>query len=150
MKRLVLGRDERSEPNMLQIEKTARPGIEQALPAPDAGTSLEELYATLIAFVRRQFPVIIFIMLLTLALATLYIFTTPPRYTGEAVLIIDTHKLNLFQQQNPLGIDTPVDTAMVDSQVEILKSENIALSVIKELHLIDDAEFVGPGGGLIC
>jgi polysaccharide biosynthesis transport protein len=43
----------------------------------------------------------------------------------------------------------PVDTAMVDSQVEILKSENIALSVIKDLHLIDDPEFVGPGGGLI-
>jgi len=132
---------------MLQIDK-ARSAVEAAAPASDVA-SPEELYAAFIAFVRRQFPAIVFIMLLTLGLATVYIFTTPPRYTGEAVLIIDTHKLNLFQQQNQLGIDAPVDTAMVDSQVEILKSENIALSVIKDLHLIDDPEFVGPGGGLI-
>ncbi len=38
---------------------------------------------------------------------------------------------------------------MVESQVEILRSENIALAVIKQLHLTDDPEFVGFGGGLI-
>jgi succinoglycan biosynthesis transport protein ExoP len=132
---------------MLQIDKT-RPAVEPAAPASDV-VSPEQLYASFMAFVRRQFPAIVFVMLLVLGLATVYIFTTPPRYTGEAVLIIDTHKLNLFQQQNSMGIDMPVDTAMVDSQVEILKSENIALSVIKDLHLIDNPEFVGSGGGLI-
>src|SRR5580693_712501 len=132
---------------MLQIDKT-RPAVEPAVLAPDIA-SPEELYTAFIAFARRQFPVIVFVMLLMLGLAVVYIFTTPPRYTGEAVLIIDTHKLNLFQQQNSMGIDAPVDTAMVDSQVEILKSENIALSVIKDLHLTDDPEFVGPTGGLI-
>jgi succinoglycan biosynthesis transport protein ExoP len=132
---------------MLQIDKT-RPAVEPAAPAPDI-TSPQELYAAFNAFVRRQFPTIVFVMLLILGLATVYIFTTPPRYTGQAVLIIDTHKLNLFQQQGSLGLDMPVDTAMVDSQVEILKSENIALSVIKDLHLVDDPEFVGPSGGLI-
>jgi len=132
---------------MLQIDK-AKNAVEPAAPAPDAA-SPEEQYASFVAFVRRQSPVIIFIMLLTLGLATVYIFTTPPRYTGEAVMIIDTHKSNLFQQQNSLGFDAPVDTAMVDSQVEILKSENIALSVIKDLHLTDDPEFVGASGGLI-
>ena len=132
---------------MLQIDK-ARAAVEQATPASEVA-SPEELYRAFVAFVRRQYPVIVFVLLLTLGLAAVYVFTSPPRYTGEAVLIIDTHKLNLFQQQNPLGIDSPVDTAMVDSQVEILKSENIALSVIKDLHLIDDPEFVGPGGGLI-
>jgi succinoglycan biosynthesis transport protein ExoP len=132
---------------MLQIDK-AKHAVEPAASAPDVA-SPEELYRAFVAFVRRQFPVIVFVMLLILGLAAVYVFTTPPRYTGEAVLIIDTHKLNLFQSQNPLGVDLPVDTAMVDSQVEILKSENIALSVIKDLHLIDDPEFVGPGGGLI-
>jgi succinoglycan biosynthesis transport protein ExoP len=131
---------------MLQIDK-AKSAVEPTASAPDFA-SPEELYAAFIAFARRQFPVIVFVMLLTLGLATVYIFTTPPRYTGEAVMIIDTHKLNPFQQQNSLGIDAPVDTAMVDSQVEILKSENIALSVIKDLHLTDDPEFVGSSGGL--
>jgi succinoglycan biosynthesis transport protein ExoP len=132
---------------MLQIDKV-KSAHEPAAPAPDIA-SPEQQYASFVAFVRRQAPVIVFVMLLTLALATVYIFTTPPRYTGEAVMIIDTHKSNLFQQQNSLGFDPPVDTAMVDSQVEILKSENIALSVIRDLHLTDDPEFVGSSGGLI-
>jgi succinoglycan biosynthesis transport protein ExoP len=131
---------------MLQVNKT-RPTAE--LISASEIASPEELYAAFVAFVRRQFPIIAFVVLLMVGLATLYVFTTPPRYMAEAVLIIDTHKLNLFQQQSPLGVDVPVDTAIVDSQVEVLKSETIALSVIKELHLTDDPEFVGPSGGLI-
>ena len=43
----------------------------------------------------------------------------------------------------------PMDSAAVESQVEVLKSENIALAVIKQLKLTEDPEFVGSGGGLI-
>jgi succinoglycan biosynthesis transport protein ExoP len=63
-------------------------------------------------------------------------------------MIIDTRKIQLFQQQSVLG-DVPVDSATVESQVEILKSENVALAVVKDLHLTEDPEFVGSGGGLI-
>ena len=45
--------------------------------------------------------------------------------------------------------DIPIDTAQVETQVEILKSENIGLSVIKDLKLTEDPEFVGSGGGLV-
>ncbi|MCP3472157.1 AAA family ATPase [Bradyrhizobium sp. CCGUVB1N3] len=38
---------------------------------------------------------------------------------------------------------------MVDSQVEILKSETIALAVIKDLRLVDKPEFNGSSGGLL-
>ena len=38
---------------------------------------------------------------------------------------------------------------MMDSQLEILKSENFALSIVKNLHLTQDPEFVGPNRGLI-
>jgi succinoglycan biosynthesis transport protein ExoP len=63
-------------------------------------------------------------------------------------MVIDTHKFQLFQQQQSLG-DIAIDPAMTETQVEILKSENISLAVVKDLHLTDDPEFVGPGGGLI-
>ena len=132
---------------MLQIDKS-RAAQQSTAPSDDLA-SPAELYAAYIAFVRRQYPVIVFVLLLVLGLAAVYLFTSPSRYTGHAVLIIDTHKLNLFQQQNQMGTDVPVDTALVDSQLEILKSEKIALSVIKDLHLLDDPEFVGPGGGLV-
>lgn len=132
---------------MLQINKLKSPAP-SAVETAEVATP-EELYAAFIGFVHRQFPVIVFVVLSVLGLAMVYLFTTPPRYTAEAVMIIDTHQLNLFQQQNQVAIDMPVDTAMVDSQVEILKSENIALSVIKDLHLTDDPEFVNPSGGLV-
>ena len=38
---------------------------------------------------------------------------------------------------------------MMDSQLEILKSENFALSIVKNLHLTQYPEFVEPSGGLI-
>ena len=62
--------------------------------------------------------------------------------------MIDTRKVQIFQQQSILG-DIPIDTAQVESQVEVLKSENIASAVIKNLHLTEDPEFVGSGGGLL-
>src|SRR6516225_2348350 len=99
-------------------------------------------------FVRRQFPVILFVLLLILAVVAVFLFTTPPRYTAQAKLIIDSRKVQLFQQQSVLG-EIPVESATVESQIEILKSENIALSVIKDLHLIEDPEFVESTGGII-
>src|SRR5215469_8884674 len=98
--------------------------------------------------VRRQFPVILFVLLLILAVVAVFLFTTPPRYTAQAKLLIDSRKVQLFQQQSVLG-EIPVESATVESQIEILKSENIALSVIKDLHLIEDPEFVESTGGII-
>ncbi|HEV3246371.1 MAG TPA: hypothetical protein VG124_04150, partial [Beijerinckiaceae bacterium] len=63
-----------------------------------------ELYAVVIGFARRRFPVVAFTVVLILALAIIYIVTTPPKFTGHAVLMIDTHKTQFFQQQqSPLG-----------------------------------------------
>jgi polysaccharide biosynthesis transport protein len=101
-----------------------------------------------LSFVRRQFAVILFVTLLALALGVIYVATTRPSYTAQAQLLIDARKVQVFQQQSVLG-DSPIDAAQVESQAEILKSENIAAAVIKNLHLTNDPEFVGSGGGLI-
>ncbi len=108
-----------------------------------------EVLQFLVGFIRRQLPVIIFVALLALALGLIYIMTARPMYTARAQLMIDARKLQVFQQQSILG-DIPIDTSQVESQVEVLKSENIAQSVIKNLHLTEDPEFVGSGGGLLA
>ena len=76
--------------------------------------------------------------------------TAAPRYTGHAVLVIDTHNTQSVQapSQRPAA-ELPTDTATVDTQIEILKSENIATSVIKDLHLNDDPEFIAPSPGFL-
>ena len=113
--------------------------------------SISELVEQLSGFVRRQFPIFLFIIAAAAGVGLFYLFTTPARYTAHAVMMIDSSKLRILQQQsgaNPLG-DIPVDTAQVETQVEILKSDNIGLAVVKDQHLTDDTEFVGARGGVI-
>lgn len=104
--------------------------------------------STYINIVRRQFPTILLVIACTTALGLIYLFTAMPKFSATARMVIDTHKVQLFQQQASFG-DIFIDPAMTETQVEILKSENISLSVIKDLHLTDDPEFVGAGGGLV-
>jgi succinoglycan biosynthesis transport protein ExoP len=101
-----------------------------------------------VSFVRRQFSIIIFSVLLVLALGIIYVVTARPSFTAEAQLLIDPHSVHLFQQQSLIS-EAPIDVAQVESQVQVLKSENIAAAVIKNLHLTEDPEFVGSGGGLL-
>ncbi|MCK1675305.1 polysaccharide biosynthesis tyrosine autokinase [Bradyrhizobium sp. 150] len=98
--------------------------------------------------VRRQFPTIVAIVSACVIVAVLYLFTAAAQFTSTASMVIDTRKVQLFQQQSVLG-DIAVDSATVETQVEILKSENISLAVIRDLHLIDDPEFTGSGGGVL-
>jgi succinoglycan biosynthesis transport protein ExoP len=107
-----------------------------------------EALQTFLGFVRRQFAVILFVTLLALALGVIYTVTARPSYTAQAQLLIDARKVQVFQQQSVLG-DNPIDAAQVESQAEILKSENIAAAVIKNLDLAHDPEFVGSGGGFL-
>jgi succinoglycan biosynthesis transport protein ExoP len=77
-----------------------------------------------------------------------YLYVAPPKFLALAELLIDTRKSQLFQQQSMVG-DMAMDSAAVDSQIQVLKSENIATSVIKDLHLTTEAEFVGSKPGIL-
>ncbi|WP_407192941.1 polysaccharide biosynthesis tyrosine autokinase [Bradyrhizobium sp. STM 3566] len=104
--------------------------------------------ASYLSIIRRQFPTMIAILSACVIVALVYLFTAIPQYTSTASMVIDTRKVQLFQQQSMLG-DVAIDSSTVETQVEILKSENISLAVIRDLHLIDDPEFTGTGGALL-
>jgi polysaccharide biosynthesis transport protein len=112
------------------------------------GLSAAEFYTAAVGFFRRQFYTVTFALLLSLTLGAIYIFTTPPLYTGHAILIVDTPRMQLFQSQSPL-VGPSIDSATVDTQIAILKSDDIALSVIKDLHLYEDPEFISPSAGAL-
>jgi succinoglycan biosynthesis transport protein ExoP len=131
---------------MLQTLKSPkRP--DRGAPAPQY-LSHAELLDISTGFLQRQYPVIVFTLLVMMALAAIYVLSAQPKYTAQAKLLIDTRKVQLFQQQSVLG-DIPPDPASVDSQVEILQSENVARAVIKELHLTEDPEFMSPRVDLV-
>jgi succinoglycan biosynthesis transport protein ExoP len=117
--------------------------------ASSDSVSLSETVEQLTGFVRRQFPIFVFVVTCFVGLGLVYLITTPASFTAHAMLLIDSSKLRILQQQDAVLGDVPIDTAQVETQVEILKSENIGLSVIKDLKLTDDPDFTGGGGGLV-
>ncbi|MGV7217065.1 polysaccharide biosynthesis tyrosine autokinase [Bradyrhizobium sp. UFLA05-112] len=130
---------------MLQVNK---PTSEINRDLADVDSSPSQTLTSYVEIVRRQFPTMVAIVSACMILALLYLFTAAPQFTSTAQMVIDTRKVQLFQQQSVLG-DIAVDSATVETQVEILKSENISLAVIRDLRLIDDPEFAGPGGGVL-
>ena len=114
-------------------------------------SSAAEFYAGCIGFLRRRFFPLVFMLLLSLALGVAYIQISEPHYTGNATLIVDVPKIQLIQSQLRVGdssIDSAMSSATVDTQIEILNSDDIALSVIKELRLDEDLEFISPRPGI--
>jgi succinoglycan biosynthesis transport protein ExoP len=112
------------------------------------GVSLGETFLSFVGAVRRHLTIFIAIVACSVVLGLLYLFTTPSSYTASTTMVIDTRKVQLFQQQ-ALAQDAVVDSGMVQTEVEILKSQNISLAVIKDLHLAEDPEFTGSGSGLL-
>jgi succinoglycan biosynthesis transport protein ExoP len=134
---------------MLQVDPKALRSPPTAPEQPDTRTSQDSLLAVR-ALLRRQMPYIILTMLVCVGLAAAYCMTSQKKYTSTAALIIDSRKTQMLQQQSsPLGVDTPLDSATVDSQVEILKSEKVGLAVIKDLDLIHNPEFVSTETSLL-
>jgi capsular exopolysaccharide synthesis family protein len=124
-------------------------GVQRQPESPDEVYTASEYIEQLTGFVRRQFQIFIFITACCLALGVVYLFTTPPSYTAHAMLLIDSSKLRFLQEQQTPAVDVPIDTAQVETQVEILKSQNIGLSVVKDQKLTQDPEFVGSKTGLL-
>src|SRR5262249_59651558 len=129
---------------MLQTNKAV---AGQGSIGPEFSSPVEALQS-FIRLVRRQLPVLVLVTVLVSAIGAVYVFTTPQSFTAKARLIIDTRRLQTLQQQ-PAALDTPIDSSNVESQVELLKSENVGLSVIKDLRLAESPEFSGSDGGLI-
>lgn len=124
------------------------PSVNVEAPEPEL-LSIGDAFLALKGLVSRQLPLMILVFLACLSLALLYVITAQRLYTSTASLIIDSRKISLMQQQSSAASDAPIESAMIDSQVEIIKSDTIALSVIKDLRLIDQPEFTGDNGGLI-
>ena len=130
---------------MLQTYKSPSVQVEQDGSLSDvpylAEVSSAERLAAVLGFIRRRFLTVLAVLPLTIGLAAVYLLTTTPLYQGTAEIIVNTgNKVQVFQQ--PTILD-PGNAAMIDSQIEVLKSDNFALSIIKNLHLTEDPEFVG-------
>ena len=91
----------------------------------------------------RLFASVVAIVFVAVALVT---FQTTPRYTATAKVMLDTRKEQVTDFQAVLsGIS--LESSAVDTEVEVIKSRQLAERVVKSLNLEKDREFNPAMGG---
>jgi succinoglycan biosynthesis transport protein ExoP len=107
--------------------------------------STAETIARGLGIVRRQFFVVFAFALLGVMLGWIFFVQAVPKYTATATLLVDTRKMELVQQPAVYNDMSIQSMGAMESQVELLKSDEVALTVIKKLNLSDDPRFIGGG-----
>jgi len=98
----------------------------------------------LISASRRQARVIIACCLAGGAVGTLIIKTATPLYTASAAIIIDNRPVHALRDISSGPDSLVLDNDPLESQVEVLRSEQLGLAVVKQLKLSEDPAFVAP------
>lgn len=99
---------------------------------------------------RRQWPLIATAVAASLVLVIIYLVTAPAMYTANARIMLDTRPTQVLQKDNENSNSALIDPGFVDSQVEVINSDDLLLSVVRSLHLTEDPEFRGSNPGIIA
>lgn len=95
----------------------------------------------LLAALRRQRRVLLVSIVGGLAATVLALFALAPRYTATALIEVDPSPKDLLSATRPQAPNSGSESARVDSEVEILRSDALARAVIERLDLLSDDEF---------
>ncbi len=114
-------------------------------PAPrvEHEPSAAETIARGLGIVRRQIFVVLAFAAIGVALGAIYVLKSPPKYTATVTLLADTRKIELVQQPTVYDEASIQSVGAMETQVELLRSDEVALRVIKKLNLSEDPRFVG-------
>lgn len=125
---------------MLQSDRSRGIAGSGAAQDRDDQGGLSELVNFALGLLRRQYVLILFVTVLALATSLIYLRMTPPTYTGQVKVLFGNSKPQFGQQQSILA-DSPLDRAQLESQLQILRSKAILVSVINQLKLAEDPDF---------
>jgi uncharacterized protein involved in exopolysaccharide biosynthesis len=89
---------------------------------------------------RRRIRLFTAVALVVFAATVMLTLQATPRYTATASVVLDTRKTNVTNVQQVMS-DMPTDASAVATEVEILKSGQLAERVVKALDLDQDPEF---------
>ena len=87
---------------------------------------------------RRQFRLIAISVISVVTLAGLVTFSLTPIYSTSTLILVDPTRKNLLDPEAQM-MSTSSDSARIDSEVEILRSDNVLLKVIEAENLTADA-----------
>ena len=98
-------------------------------------------------FIKRYRSTILTCFLIGVLAAAAYSYTATPMYTARTQIIIDPSLPQVLRDTNSDTTFT-IDNSQVESQLEVLRSEKIAIAVLDQLKLQDEPEFTDPDSTL--
>lgn len=101
-----------------------------------------------LGLIRRQVWMILAVIFITLLSSAAVLYSLTPKYTATAKVLVDTSYKDLLNPSDQGGISRNESSARVDSEVEILRSDNAVTQLIKDKNLVTDPEF-GVSVGLM-
>jgi polysaccharide biosynthesis transport protein len=94
----------------------------------------------LLPAVRRQAGVAGAICLLALFFGVAWIMTSTPLYTAASLLLIDNKRIKAVEDSYDVNEQNDGTASVLDSQLEVIKSDNVAATVIRKLNLLADPD----------
>jgi succinoglycan biosynthesis transport protein ExoP len=107
--------------------------------------------ANILAILRRRALLIGAAVAAMLAVGVLYLATTKPMFNSTALVYLDIENAQTFdgRDPNPPGMQPSLTDVDVNSQLQIIRSEKIALKVIKQLGLVEAEELTRPQNSIM-
>lgn len=105
----------------------------------------------LFGLLRRQRRLVAAVVVAVLVVAAAIAYMLPPVYSASALILVDpSHKNLLDPETRPAS--SGADSARIDSEVELARSDNVLLHLIERENLLADPEFgvsAGPVARLL-
>jgi len=91
-----------------------------------------------LALLQRQSRLIVITVIAVVTLAGIVAFALPPSYSSTALVLVDSSRKNLLDPNLQMSVSSS-DSARIDSEVEILRSDTTLLTAIEAEGLAGDA-----------
>ncbi len=98
----------------------------------------------LLAAVRRQLAVVFLCCVLACAVGIVYVYSLVPRYTASTFVLIDNRRIRAVENAYDVSSSYDVAGSVVDSQVEVIKSAQVAEALVRKLNLLEKQALQSP------
>lgn len=127
---------------LVQLQKNWPAEAVKPLPQAEGEQSLLSV-ANILTILRRRALLIGLTVAVMLGIGLLYLITTKPMFGSTALVYLDIENAQVAGsgEQNMPGLPPALSDVDVNSQLQIIRSEKIAISVIQQLGIADAEEF---------
>lgn len=95
---------------------------------------------SIFGLLRRQIRLIVATVVVVVGVAATVAFTLTPTYTASTLVMVDPSRKNVLEDSLQ-ALSSSADSARIDGEVELARSDNVLVKVVQDRQLITHPEF---------